>query len=99
MSDEDREEAEEEDAPLVELGEGTPVEGAPIARVASRLHWPVQRSEIRRKEGETTVRTTDGPKRIGELLDGTDTTYFESRQEFVSACREVTGTGPVPTAE
>lgn len=96
MSDED--EAEEE-APLVELGERTPVEGAPLARVASRLHWPIQRSEIRRKEGETVVRTPEGPERIGQLLDGTDIAYFESRQEFVDACREVAGTGPVPTAE
>ncbi|MDL5361916.1 DUF5789 family protein [Halalkalicoccus sp. NIPERK01] len=99
MSDEDQEEAEEEEAPLVDLGEGVPVEGAPIARVASRLHWPVQRSEIRRKEGETVVRTTRGPKSVGELLDGTDVTYFESRQEFLDACRAVTETGPVPTAE
>ncbi|MCL7418194.1 MAG: DUF5789 family protein [Halalkalicoccus sp.] len=97
MSDED--DAEEEEAPLVELGDRTPVEGAPLARVASRLYWPVQRSEIRRKEGETVVRTAEGPTSVGELLDGTDIAYFESRQEFVDACREVTGTGPVPTGE
>ncbi|KYH27703.1 hypothetical protein HAPAU_03710 [Halalkalicoccus paucihalophilus] len=97
MSDED--DTEEEEAPLVELGDRTPVEGAPLARVASRLYWPVQRSEIRRKEGETVVRTAEGPTSVDELLDGTDITYFESRQEFVDACREVTGTGPVPTAE
>ncbi len=96
MSDE---EETEEDAPLVELGEVTPVEGAPLARVASRLYWPVQRSEIRRKEGETVVRTPNGPKRVGKLLDETDITYFESRREFVSACRDVAGRGPVPTAE
>lgn len=96
MSDD---EENEEDAPLVELGESVPVEGAPLARAASRLNWPVQRSEIRRKEGETVVRTARGPKRVGELLDEVDSTYFESRQEFVSACRTVTGTGPVPTAE
>lgn len=83
----------------MELGEGSPVEGAPLARVASRLHWPVQRSEIRRKEGETVVRTPDGPTRVGEILEGTEITYFESRREFIDACREVTGTGPVPTAE
>lgn len=95
----DDEEAEEEAAPLVELGEGSPVEGAPLARVASRLHWPVQRSEIRRKEGEAVVRTPDGPTELGEILDETGTTYFESRQEFLDACRAVTGIGPVPTAE
>lgn len=97
MSDDD--EAEEEEAPLVELGEGSPVEGAPLAQVASRLHWPVQRSEIRRKEGDAVVRTPDGPTEVGEILESTETTYFESRQEFLDACREVTGTGPVPTAE
>lgn len=96
MSDEDE---TEEEAPLVGLGESTPIEGAPLARVASRLYWPVQRSEIRRKEGETVVRTTKGPKRIGELLDEVEITYFESRQEFLAACRGVTGTGPIPTAE
>ncbi len=96
MSDE---EADEEEAPLVELGEDVPVEGVPLAQVASRLYWPVQRSEIRRKEGDAVVRTPDGPKRVGELLDGIDVTYFERRQEFLDACREVTGTGPVPTAE
>lgn len=96
MSDD---EAEEEDAPLVELGESTPVEGAPLTRVASRLHWPVQKSEIRRKEGSSVVRTPKGPTEIGELLDEVEITYFESRQEFVTACRGVAGTGPVPTAE
>ena len=95
MSDDD----EEEDAPLVELGEGTSVEGAPLARVASRLHWPVQKSEIRRKEGDSVVRTPDGTMEVGELLDAVEITYFESRQEFVTACREVTGDGPVPTTE
>ena len=32
-------EDEEEDGPVVELGEGKAVEGAPLARVASRLTW------------------------------------------------------------
>lgn len=96
MSDE---EDEKEEAPLVELGEATPVEGVPLAQVASRLHWPVQKSEIRRREGDTVVRTPRGPKRVGELLDEVEGTYFERRQEFTAACREVTGTGPIPTAE
>lgn len=89
----------EEEAPLIELGEGASVEGAPIARVASRLNWPVQQSEIRRKEGDSVVRTPDGPMTVGELLDSVGTPYFESRQEFVTACREVAGDGPVPTDE
>lgn len=95
MSDDE----EEEDAPLVELGEGADVEGAPIARVASRLHWPVQQSEIRRKEGDSVVRTPDGPRTVGELLDSVENPYFQSRQEFVTACREVAGDGPIPTDE
>lgn len=94
MSDE-----EEEDVPLVTLGEGTSVEGAPLARVASRLHWPVQKSVIQRKEGTSVVRTPDGTMEVDELLDAVEITYFESRQEFVNACREVTGDGPVPTTE
>lgn len=96
MSDD---EGEEEEAPLVELGEGAPVEGAPIARVASRLNWPVQQSEIRRKEGDSVVRTPDGPTTVDELLDSVGISYFESRQEFVTACREVAGDGPIPTDE
>ncbi|MEM4782286.1 MAG: DUF5789 family protein [Halalkalicoccus sp.] len=95
MSDEE----ETEDAPLVELGEGVPVEGAPLARVASRLHWPVQKSVVRRKEGASVVRTPEGPKTIDDLLDEVEIAYFESRQEFVTACRGVTADGPIPTAE
>ena len=96
MADDNEEEAE----PAVELGEGEPVEGAPLVRVASRLHWPVQKSEILRKEGEeTAVRTPDGPRELGDLLADVDETYFESRQEFLELVRGVTGTGPIPTAD
>ncbi len=99
MSADDNDEGEEQEEPLVELGEGTPVEGAPLARVASRLTWPQKRSRVREKEGETVVRTADGPKRIGDLLDDTGITYFQRRREFVDAIESVTATGPVPTAE
>jgi hypothetical protein len=91
----DNEEAEE---PAVELGEGDPVEGAPLARVASRLHWPIQKSEIARKEGGATVRTPDGPRELDAVLADVEETYFEKQQEFLAAVREVIGTGPVPTA-
>ena len=91
----DNEEAEE---PAVELGEGDTVEGAPLARVASRLHWPIQKSEIVRKEGDATVRTPDGPRELDAVLSDVEVTYFEKRQEFLDAVREVTGTGPIPTA-
>ncbi len=45
MSDED-----EDAEPAVSLGEHTPVEGAPLARVSSRLTWPKEKSEVRRLE-------------------------------------------------
>lgn len=98
MSDDD-DEQEEEDEPIVELGERVEVDGVPLAQVASRLSWPLQQSEVSRKEGETVVRTPDGPKRVDELLEEVENPYFQRRQEFVDAVREVTGTGPVPTSE
>lgn len=94
MADDDT----DEEAPAVELGEGEPVEGAPLARVASRLHWPVQKSEVARKEGDSTIRTPDGPRDLSDVLGDVDVSYFEKRQEFVDAVRDVVGTGPVPTA-
>ncbi|HMB49745.1 MAG TPA: DUF5789 family protein [Natronoarchaeum rubrum] len=89
---------EEEDAPAVELGERTPVEGAPLARIASRLEWPIQKSEVVRKEGDVTIRTPDGPQELGGVLDEVETTYFSRRQEFVDDVEAVVGTGPVQTS-
>ena len=96
MSD-DNGDAEEEDAPAVELGDGEPVEGAPIARVASRLTWAIQKSEVDRKEGDTVVRTPDGPQELSAVLEAVEETYFADRHEFEAAVRAVIGTGPVPT--
>jgi hypothetical protein len=96
MADDDDEDAE---GPAVELGDGAPVEGAPLARVASRLHWPLEASELERKEGDSTIRTPDGPREVSALLTDVDVTYFESRREFTEAVRAVVGTGPVPTAD
>ena len=96
MSDTDEEEAE---GPAIELGEGDPVEGAPIARVASRLHYAIGKSEIDRREGETTIRTPDGPRELSSVLEETDEVYFDTRRSFEVAVREVVGTGPVPTAD
>jgi len=56
MSDED-----EEAEPAVSLGESTPVEGAPLARVSSRLTWPKEKSEVDRLEGESVIRTPTDP--------------------------------------
>jgi len=43
MSEDDAEDEEAEE-PAVELGEGASVEGAPLARVVARLHFPLQKS-------------------------------------------------------
>ncbi len=94
MSDND-----EDEGPAVPLGDGEPVEGAPIARVASRLHYAIEKSEIDRREGETTIRTPDGPRELASVLAETDEVYFDTRQAFERAVRDVIGTGPVPTAE
>lgn len=97
MADEDGDEPEAE--PAVPLGEGDPIEGAPIARVAARLTWGIERSEIRRKEGDVAIRTPEGPRELASILDEIDIPYFERRQEFVDAVRDVVGVGPVPTID
>ncbi|HET7323256.1 MAG TPA: DUF5789 family protein [Halococcus sp.] len=100
MADDDDENGEdEENGPVVELGEGTPVEGVPLARIASRLTWGIEKSEVERRAGDVEIRTPDGPQRLSSVLSEVDTTYFERRQEFESSVREVVGTGPVPTTE
>ena len=95
MADEDEEEA----GPVVELGEGDPVEGAPLARVASRLHYGIEMSEVVRREGGTTIRTPDGPRELGDVLESVDGTYFDTRQAVVRAVEDAAGTGPVPTTD
>jgi hypothetical protein len=95
MSDDTDDEAE----PAVELGEGEPVEGAPLARVASRLTWPQEASKVREKEGDATIRTPDGPRTLDSILDAVDETYFDTRQTFLSTVRSEIGTAPIPTAE
>lgn len=88
-----------EDEPTVELGEGAPVEGAPLARVSARLMWGIEKSTIVEREGDTTIRTPDGPRELQEVLANVEEPYFATRQEFEQAVRQVIGTGPVPTAE
>lgn len=94
MSDED-----EDSGPEVALGDAEAVAGAPVTRIASRLQWGMARSEVSRREGETEIRTPDGPRPLGEVLDEVDVPYFETRQEFIGAVRDVTGRGPIPTGE
>lgn len=96
MSEEDD---TEETEPTVELGEGSDVEGAPLARVASRLTWPQEASRIREKEGDSAIRTPAGPRKLEEVLAAAETTYFESRQEFYDEIEAVIGTGPVQPTE
>lgn len=93
MADDDDEETH------VELGPRTPVEGAPLARVASRLTWGLEKSEVARREGDVEVRTADGPVRLADALDAVDDTYFASRNAFVDAVRAQLPNGPVPTGE
>lgn len=100
MSDEESDAADEEaDEPAVELGDGPDVEGAPLARVASRLTWGIERSTVREREGDAVIRTPDGPEELGDVLDDVDVPYFAHRREFESAVREVLDEGPVPTAD
>jgi hypothetical protein len=94
MSDD---ESEEEEAPAVELGDGPDVEGAPLARVSARLTWGIEHSTIVDREGDTTIRTPDGPRELADVLEDVDVPYFADRHEFEAAVREVIGTGPVPT--
>jgi hypothetical protein len=90
---------DEEEGPAVELGEGASVEGAPLARVASRLTWGVKRSAVVEREGDSVVRTPEGPRTLAAILEDVDVPYFERRQEFVETVRAEIGTGPIPTAD
>lgn len=85
----------EDEQPTVELGDDDSVPGAPIARIAARLSWPQEKSEINRKEGETDIRTPNGPTPLSELLDEVETTYFARRQDFINALENVIGKGPI----
>jgi hypothetical protein len=90
---------DEDEEPAVTLGEGEPVEGAPLARISARLMWGIERSAIEEREGDTEIRTPDGPRTLASILDDVEQTYFATRQEFESAVRDVIGHGAVPTAE
>jgi len=92
MADDD-----EQAEPAVELGEGDPVEGAPLARVTGRLHYGIERSEVERREGDAVIRTPNGPRKLGDVLAEVDETYFPRREALESAVRDVVGHGAVPT--
>ena len=88
---------EEDTEPAVELGDGPDIEGVPLAQVTSRLHFGIEKSEVDRREGDTTIRTPDGPRDLSAVLGETDETYFSTRQAFETAVRDTIGIGPVPT--
>jgi hypothetical protein len=90
---------EDDEEPAVALGEGEPVEGAPLARVTARLMWGIEKSTIVEREGDTVIRTPDGPRELADVLADVEEPYFATRQEFEAAVEGVIGTGPVPTAE
>lgn len=92
-------EEDEESGPIVELGEGESVEGAPLARITSRLHYGIPKSEVVRREGDTTIRTPDGPKELADVLDASEQTYFPREQDLTDAVHAVIGSGPVPTGD
>jgi hypothetical protein len=56
----------DEDSPVT-LDQRCPVEGTSLARVAARLTWGVERSAILEPEGDTVVRTPDGPRELAGL--------------------------------
>ena len=89
--------ADAEATPAVQLGDSRAVAGAPIARVAARLTWPQKKSDILEKFGETDIRTPDGPTSLATILDSVEDTYFDRRQTFVTAVRDVIGREPVAT--
>jgi hypothetical protein len=93
----DDEEEEEDGGPVVELGEREPIEGQPLARVASRLTWPKEKSRLVEKEGDSVIRTPDGPQTLADVLESVDVTYFDGRQSFVSAVTDAVGRAPVRT--
>lgn len=93
----DNEDEAEEDEPAVELGDGPNVEGAPLSRLAARLTWPIERSEVLERLGDEPVRTADGPIALGDALEDVEDTYFGSRQHFEEAVREALPAGPVAT--
>lgn len=89
----------EDEDPAVMLGSAEPVEGAPLARVSARLMWGIERETVIEREGETEIRTPEGPRTLGDILEAVEEPYFGTRREFEQAVRRVIGRGPVPTGE
>jgi hypothetical protein len=88
---------EDGEEPAVTLGTQRTVEGAPLARVSARLMWGIEKSAVEKREGETVIRTPDGPRELGELLTDVDKQYFSTQQEFEAALADVIGDSAIPT--
>lgn len=88
-------EDDEETAPTVRLGDDEPVRGAPIARVAARQHYPLQRSQLLDRAGEIEIRTPAGPTTIETVIQETDTAIFPTATALITTIREAVGDGPV----
>lgn len=95
----DAENGDGEEEPAVELGEGPDVEGVPLAQIAARFQWGIEKSAIVEREGNTDIRTPKGPRTVRDVLAEVDQPYFGTRKEFVEGVREVVGSGPVQTAD
>ncbi|MFC5970652.1 DUF5789 family protein [Halomarina salina] len=90
---------EEAEGPVVELGDGPAVDGAPLARISSRLHFGIPKSEVLRRVGDEEIRTPDGPRTMESVLGETDETYFSASEDLRDTVEGIVGTGPVPTHE
>ena len=85
----------DETQPEVPLGADEPVEGVPVARVAARLHYPLPRSLLLERAGETEVRTPAGPTTVRSIIEETDVQVFPTAAALITTVREIVGEAPV----
>jgi len=76
-----------------------PVEGAPLARVSSRLTWPKEKSEVDRLEGESVIRTPTDPANCPPCSRTSMKRTSSATRNSEANVRDVIGTGPIPTAD
>jgi len=88
-------EDDEEMHPEVPLGSDAPVEGVPVARVAARLHYPLPRSQLLERAGETEIRTPAGPTTVRSVIEETDVQIFPTAAALITTVREKVGEAPV----
>ena len=83
-----------ETPPSVSLGPDEPVAGAPIARVAARLHYPLPRSQLLDRAGTVEIRTPSGPTQLGTIIEASDARLFPTAAALISTVRETVGEAP-----